>query len=89
MKKIANTKNLKLITIFLIFFLFWFSLLHSDTIIDTLYSIPNLDGGILYNWDTNIYTPNTGDTYFSCGDYAFTVFGTARGYLSFELPNIP
>lgn len=61
----------------------------ADTIIDTLYSIPYLDGGISYNWNSNTFFPNTGDTHFFCGDYAFTSFGWGRGYLSFELPNIP
>ncbi len=92
MYRITNNQNLKSITIPLIIFLFLFilgSTLYTDTIIDTLYSIQYLDGGILYNWDSNIYTPNSGDTYFSCGDYGYTVFGTGRGYLSFELPDIP
>ena len=77
---------------FLLSFLPWCtpgSFLSADTIIDTLYSIPYLDGGILYNWDNHTYSSNSSDTYFSCGDYAFIIFGTGRGYLSFELSDIP
>ena len=76
-------------TMFILISLLLFSLLHSDTIIDTLYSIPELDGGISYNWNSNTYYPNTGDTFFYCGDYAFTSFGWGRGFLSYELPEIP
>ncbi len=92
MRKIANTKSLKSITIPFIIFLFLFimgSTLFADTIIDTLYSIPNLDGDITYNWDTYTFFYNTGDTFFSCGDYGYSDFATSRGYLSYELPNIP
>ena len=66
-----------------------FSLLHSDTMIDTLYSIPYLDGGINYDWDSNIYYYNTGDTAFEVGDKGWSGFSTCKGYLSFELPDIP
>lgn len=77
----------------LIFFLFsLFIINHSlsaDTIIDTVYSSPELDGGISYTWDNNTYWPNSSDTYFACGDWAFIAFGWDRGYLSFSLPDIP
>lgn len=85
-----TTKHLipKIIVLFTFIFCL-FSFLSADTIIDTLYSISYLDDGISYNWNNNIYFPNTNDTYFYCGDYAFTSFGWGRGYLSFELPDIP
>jgi len=63
--------------------------LNADTIIETLYSIPYLDGGVTYDWDNGQYYYLTGDTFFSVGDYGWDHFATARGYLSFELPEIP
>ena len=70
-------------------FVFSGSILYSDTIIDTLYSIQNLDGGISYDWDENIFFYNTGDTAFEVGDSGWNGYYTHRGYLSYELPDVP
>ncbi len=78
-----------LYSILIISLVLLFSLLHSDTIIDTLYSIPYLDGDITYDWDTHTFFYNKGDSFFPRGDYGFIDFATSRGYLSFELPDIP
>lgn len=80
---------MKLKFIIITLFILISMLLFSDTIIDTLYSIPNLDGGITYDWDSHIFFYNTGDTSFHVGDHGWSGYGTARGYLSFELPDIP
>lgn len=61
----------------------------AETIIDTLYSIPYLDGGISYDYNNNQYFLNTGDTAFSAGDYGWSSLGWDKGYLSYLLPIIP
>lgn len=63
--------------------------LNADTIIDTLYSIPYLDGGISYNYNNNQYFLNIGDTNFYAGDYGWSSWGWGKSYLAFPLPNIP
>ncbi len=80
---------MKLKLVILAIFILYFTLLASNTIIDTLYSIPYLDGDITYDWDTHTFFYNTGDTFFTCGDYGFINFATSRGYLSFDLPDTP
>ncbi len=61
----------------------------AETIIDTLYSIPYLDGCISYNYNNNQYFINTGDSSFLCGDYGWSSWGWVRSYLAFYLPDIP
>ncbi|MGD8782696.1 MAG: T9SS type A sorting domain-containing protein [Ignavibacteria bacterium] len=63
--------------------------LNAETIIDTLYSIPYLDGGISYNYNNNQYFVNTGDYGFYAGDYGWSSWGWGKSYLTFLLPEIP
>ncbi|MEA2095958.1 MAG: T9SS type A sorting domain-containing protein [Candidatus Cloacimonadota bacterium] len=94
MDKITNTTNQILIIFFLVFFLFLFipgSILSADTIIDTLYSIPYLDGGIAYSPGLGMYGVSTifgnevvGDYYSAfLWDYFFN-----RSFFAFQLPSI-
>ena len=64
-------------------------LIAQETIIDTLYSIPELDGAITYNWENGNYFNGVYDTAMGVGDYGWYALGTERGYLSFNLPVIP
>lgn len=83
----------------LVFFLFsllpWCiqgSCLSADTIIDTVYSSPELDGSISYAYDLNQYWISTVPTVFSCGDGwggLEITYWWKRGYVSFPLPEIP
>jgi hypothetical protein len=82
-------RKAELRTIIIFSLIVLFSLLHSDTIIDTLYSIPYLDGGITYDWDEYIFFYNTGDTAFEVGDSGWNGYYTHKGYLSYELPDVP
>ncbi|MBC8416115.1 MAG: hypothetical protein ISS80_01420 [Candidatus Cloacimonetes bacterium] len=82
----------KLRTMFILMSLLLFSVLYSDTIIDTLYSSPELDGSITYAYDINQYWVSTVPTVFSCGDGwggLEITYWWQRGYVSFPLPEIP
>lgn len=66
--------------------------LHTETIIDTLYSLPYLDGGIKYSPGLNYYAVDTTYGNFLVGDYYSQYlwdFFFNRGFVAFELPNIP
>lgn len=97
MSKIID--DLKLIINSLIFFLLWFildSTLSADTIIDSVYATPVLDGKITYsqqnqcfvvnNWMYNLYAGDIGDNGLEppSDNNSFI-----RSYISFELPEIP
>ena len=67
-------------------------LVAQETIVDTLYSIPELDGGIGYVIDEDIYRVDNSYGGFYVGDTFGSISGSvefARGYLCFPLPNIP
>ena len=88
-----NTKHLipKIIVLFTFTFCL-FSSLSADTIIDTVYCSPELDGSITYAYDINQYWISTVPTVFSCGDGwggLEITYWWERGYVSFYLPEIP
>ena len=67
-------------------------LVAQETIVDTLYSIPELDGGIGYGTVDGIYGVDNSYGGFMVGDGFDGFEGQIeyyRGYLSFPLPNIP
>jgi len=82
----------KLRTMFIIITLLLFAVLHSDTIIDTVYSTPELDGSITYLYNDNSYWISTVPTTLGCGDGwggLIESYWWERGYVSFPLPDIP
>ena len=82
----------KLRTMFILMSLLLFSVLYSDTIIDTVYSTPELDGNINYTYDINQYWVSTVPNVFSCGDGWGGLelnYWWERAYVSFPLPEIP
>jgi hypothetical protein len=50
--------KLKLVILFFTFFIFHFTFLISDTIIDSVYATPVLDGYIFYSQDSQAYQVN-------------------------------
>ncbi|MFO7896599.1 MAG: T9SS type A sorting domain-containing protein [Candidatus Cloacimonadales bacterium] len=77
------------IMIFLLILSCFSYLIAQETIIDTLYSIPDLDGDIVYDWNSGNYSTLIYDTCITVGDYGSWDIGTFRGYLAFNLPEIP
>lgn len=76
------------ILLFLFFISSFNCLSAQNTIIDTLYSIPELDGGLAYDWDSGNYFNDVYDTCITVGDYGSWDLGSFRGYLAFNLPEI-
>ena len=70
-----------------------FSLLFAqETIIDTVYSIPELDGGIGYVINNGIYMVDNTYGGFYVGDWWGAIHGSVgygRGFLAYPLPDIP
>ncbi len=95
MHRITNNLNLKSIVISLIIFIFWFilgSTLSADTIIDTLYSIPELDGSITHSPGLGYFGIGTNSPYGIVGDYYSNIlwdYFFNRSFFAFELPIIP
>ncbi|MDO9577109.1 MAG: T9SS type A sorting domain-containing protein [Candidatus Cloacimonadales bacterium] len=87
----SKKAKLKIMLILIIFVLF--SFLHSQqTIIDTVYSIPELDGGIGYSINNGIYMVGNTDYGFHAGDWWGAIHGSigyGRGFLTYPLPDIP
>lgn len=86
---------MKITAIFLIFFLLLFilgSTLSADTIIDTLYSIPELDGSITHSPGLSYFGIGTNSPYGIVGDYYSNIlwdYFFNRSFFAFELPIIP
>jgi hypothetical protein len=88
--QITIPKSLILILSFLIFNSV--ICLAQDTIIDTVYSIAELDGGITYSPGLEFYDLSTDVGPFLVGDTYSMIFWDYfynRGFVSFELPEIP
>ena len=82
----------KFMILFILLLLAFTHQARADTIIDTLYSVPELDGGIGYliGWDR--YGVDTTYGLFVVGDwYSQCEFdhGYSRGFLCFPLPSVP
>ena len=99
MNKTTNTTSLIFKTISLIFFLFLFipgSILSADTIIDSVYSVPELDGYLLFSpegqpvyMSTGSYDMHAGDLGDSSIPFSPPSNSSKRAFISFELPEIP
>ena len=88
MKKLIK----KSITIAIIIVVSSLSLYAQNTIIDTVYSIPELDGGIFYVINNGIYMVDNTYGAFYVGDWWGAIQGSVefgRGFLAYPLPDIP
>ena len=85
----------KLLSFILPFLLLPFTFLLADSIIDSVYSVPQLDGSILYSPDNNPVSMNNFTYCTSVGDLGVPLApgpepnSCNRSFLSFELPEIP
>ena len=90
--KSKNKYLLPKIIVFLLISFTFLSSLSADTIIDTVYSSPELDGGIALYYNAGQFWLNTSSGHCGCGDGWDGMnndFFWERGYFSFELPEIP
>jgi hypothetical protein len=77
------------------FFIFHFTFLFSDTIIDSVYSVPELDGTILFNPEGEPELLNNFTYQMQAGDTGVPLVpgpppnSCNRSFVSFELPQIP
>jgi len=84
--------NKTIITITMMFVMSSLSLISQDTIIDTVYSTPELDGEISYTYNIDQFWISSTSPSMFCGDYwngLYDYYGWGRGFLSFYLPDIP
>ena len=85
----------ELLSFILPFLLLPFTFLLADSIIDSVYSVPQLDGSILYSPDNNPVSMNNFTYCTSVGDLGVPLApgpepnSCNRSFLSFELPEIP
>ena len=81
-----------IIMITMTFVVCYLSLIAQDTIIDTVYSIPELDGAISYNTQWGTYGIDTTYGGHSVGDWWSAISGGiayGRMFLAYPLPDIP
>ena len=76
------------------FYILHFTFLLSDTIIDSVYSDPALDGYIWFSQNAQAYSVNSWMYDMGAGDLGFAIIDPdpnsyERDYISFELPEIP
>ena len=94
MYRITNNRNLKSIISTLIILLFLFipgSILSADTIIDTLYSIPYLDGTITHSPGLGYFGIGANSLIGIAGDYYSALlwdYFFNRSFFAFQLPSI-
>jgi len=87
--------NCLLVMLLISFFLFPFASLPADSIIDSVYAIPELDGNICYGPDGNFFNMNNTTYEMNVGDIGVTsipvvpINSTKRSFFSFELPETP
>jgi len=84
----------KLLSFTFSFLLLPFTFLLADSIIDSVYSVPQLDGNICYGPDGNFFNMNNTTYEMNVGDIGVTsipvvpINSTKRSFFSFELPEI-
>jgi hypothetical protein len=85
---------MKLKFIIIVLFILQFAFLISDTIIDSVYSDPILDGYIMFSQNAQAYSVNNWMYDMGAGDYGFAIIDPdpnsyVRSYISFYLPEVP
>jgi len=88
-----HTKILLIFAFSIFYFIFTFTL-SADTIIDSVYSTPELDGDIFFSQNNQSFTVYILPTYMGPGDIGMVGIwpdpnSRYRSYASFELPQIP
>ena len=91
--KIKHTKIFLILAFYIFYFIFNFNL-SADTIIDSVYSTPELDGDICFSQNNQSYTVCTISSIMGPGDSGMVGIipdpnSRYRAYVSFELPQIP